>query len=187
MGLLCKSSAPGLRATLRFALTLARTYLSFFGDIFMQIDIKNLVTEGDAELFIPTYATDGSGALDVRAAVTNRVLVYPGQRVLVPLGFAINISDPGIAAILLPRSGLGHDHGIILGNSVGLIDSDYQGQLYASLFHTKKESKPFPVDRGMRIAQLAFVPVIRPNWNIVEDFDEPTERGEGGFGSTDLT
>ena len=107
--------------------------------------------------------------------------VEPGETVLIPTGFAMHISDPGLAAVILPRSGLGHKHGLVLGNLVGLIDSDYQGQVYVSCWN--RSSAPFTVEVGMRIAQLVFLPVVQATWEVVEDF-EASSRGAGGFGHT---
>ena len=141
----------------------------------------------DKDSFIPTLATDGSGAYDVRAACDETVTLYFSQRYLMPLGFALSIDNPSVGALLLPRSGLGHKQGIILGNGVGLIDSDYQGQVYASLFHTKKDAEPFRINRGDRIAQILFVPLIHPTFYTVNQFSIETERGTGGFGHTEIT
>ena len=130
---------------------------------------------------LPAYATPGSAGLDLRAMLDDSTSSGPGQTLLVPTGMAIHIGDPSLAAIILPRSGLGHKHGIVLGNLVGLIDSDYQGQLFVSVWN--RGQTPFTLNPLERIAQLVLVPVVQATFNIVESFDE-SERGTGGFGST---
>ena len=130
---------------------------------------------------LPEYSTSGSAGLDLRACIDAQMNIEPGQTVLVPTGFAINIEDPKYAAVILPRSGLGHKHGIVLGNLVGLIDSDYQGQIMVSVWNRGSES--FNIEPMDRIAQLVVIPVVQVKFNLVEDFDEST-RGSGGFGST---
>lgn len=130
---------------------------------------------------LPAYATPGSAGLDLRAATEHDIKIAPGETHLVPTGLAIHIGDPGLAAMILPRSGLGHKHGIVLGNLVGLIDSDYQGQLFVSVWN--RGNSTFHLTPLERIAQLIVVPVVQVGFNIVEDFDA-SERGEGGFGST---
>lgn len=130
---------------------------------------------------MPEYATSGSAGLDLRACVEEDLVVGPGETVLIPTGFAMHIADPLLAAVILPRSGLGHKHGLVLGNLVGLIDSDYQGQVYVSCWN--RSSVPFTVEFGMRIAQLVFVPVVQADWEVVENF-ESSDRGGGGFGHT---
>ncbi|MBV8646312.1 dUTP diphosphatase [Paludibacterium sp.] len=130
---------------------------------------------------LPAYATPGSAGLDLRAAIDQDILIHPGETHLVPTGMAIHIGDPGFAAMILPRSGLGHKHGIVLGNLVGLIDSDYQGQLFVSVWNRGGEA--FRLAPLERIAQLIIVPVAQVDFNIVDDF-AASERGEGGFGST---
>lgn len=144
-----------------------------------RIDIKIL----DARLHDspPQYATPGSAGLDLRACVAESLTIEPGQTVLVPTGMAIHLADPGLAAMILPRSGLGHKHGIVLGNLVGLIDSDYQGELMVSVWNRGQSS--FALNPLDRIAQLVIVPVLQVAFNVVEDFDASL-RGEGGFGST---
>jgi dUTP pyrophosphatase len=119
--------------------------------------------------------------MDLRACVDETLTVQPGETVLIPTGFAMHISDPAIAAVILPRSGLGHKHGIVLGNLVGLIDSDYQGQVFVSCWN--RSTTPFEVEAGARIAQMVFIPVTQASWEIVEDF-ETSDRGAGGFGHT---
>jgi len=129
----------------------------------------------------PAYATAGSAGLDLRACLDAPVTLRPGETVLVPGGIAIHLADPGLAAIVLPRSGLGHKHGIVLGNLVGLIDSDYQGQIMVSVWNRGGEA--FTIEPMERIAQLVIVPVVQAVFDIVEEF-AVSERGEGGFGST---
>ena len=130
---------------------------------------------------MPEYATAGSAGLDLRACLDTAITLQPGETVLIPTGMAIYIEDPGLAAMILPRSGLGHKHGIVLGNLVGLIDSDYQGQLMVSCWNRGNTS--FTIETGERIAQLVLVPVVQAKFSIVEEF-EATHRGEGGFGHT---
>jgi dUTP pyrophosphatase len=131
------------------------------------------------EFPLPTYATEGSAGLDLRACLDKPLVLEPGRAELIPTGLAIWIEDPGLAAVILPRSGLGHKHGIVLGNLVGLIDSDYQGQLMVSCWNRGQE--PFTVQPGERIAQLVVVPVVQVELTVVEDFTA-TARGAGGFG-----
>jgi len=145
------------------------------------IQLKILDSRIGGEYPLPDYATDGSAGMDLRACLDQTLNLEPGQTELLPTGIAIHISDPGLAAVLLPRSGLGHKHGIVLGNLVGLIDSDYQGQLYVSCWN--RGSKPFTVEPGERIAQMIFVPVVRAGFEVVEDFAD-SDRGAGGFGHT---
>ena len=130
---------------------------------------------------IPAYATPGSAGLDLRACLDEAVTLGPGQTTLIPTGLAIHIADPGLAAIILPRSGLGHKHGIVLGNLVGLIDSDYQGQLMVSCWN--RGQAEFTIQPFERIAQLVIVPVVQAQFRRVDSFDA-SERGAGGFGST---
>ncbi len=130
---------------------------------------------------LPTYATPGSAGLDLRACLDEPLVLQPGQTTLVPTGIAIHIGDPGLAAIILPRSGLGHKHGIVLGNLVGLIDSDYQGPLMVSCWN--RSQIPFTLQPMERLAQLVIVPVVQAVFQRVDDFDT-SGRGEGGFGST---
>ncbi|WP_324693578.1 dUTP diphosphatase [Candidatus Thiothrix phosphatis] len=131
------------------------------------------------EFPLPAYATNGSAGMDLRACLDEAVTLLPGDTHLVPTGLAIHIGDPGLAAVILPRSGLGHKHGIVLGNLVGLIDSDYQGQLFISCWNRGQD--PFTIQPGERIAQLVFVPVVQVALQQVEDFGS-SQRGEGGFG-----
>ena len=130
---------------------------------------------------LPDYATQGSAGFALRACVHEPLLVEPGQTELIPTGIAIHINDPELAAIILPRSGLGHKHGIVLGNLVGLIDSDYQGQVLVSCWN--RGYQPFTIDPGLRLAQMIIVPVVQVEFDVVRDFDSST-RGEGGFGHT---
>ena len=131
---------------------------------------------------LPAYATPGSAGLDLRACLDAPLVVQPGQTTLVPTGIAVHIGDPGLAAMILPRSGLGHKHGIVLGNLVGLIDSDYQGPLMVSCWN--RSQIPFTVQPMERLAQLVIVPVVQAMFQRVDEFDT-SDRGEGGFGSTD--
>jgi dUTP pyrophosphatase len=133
------------------------------------------------EFPLPTYATAGSAGLDLRACIDADLLLEPGKAELIPTGLAIYVQDPGLAAVVLPRSGLGHKHGVVLGNLVGLIDSDYQGQLMVSCWNRGRE--PFTIRPGERIAQLVVVPVVQVDLEVVEDFST-TQRGAGGFGSS---
>ena len=128
---------------------------------------------------IPHYATEGSAGLDMRACIDEPLTVSPGDTVLVPSGIAIHIGDPGLAAVLLPRSGLGHKHGLVLGNLTGLIDSDYQGQVFVSIWN--RSDREYEISPGERIAQMVFVPVEQVQFDVVEEFED-SRRGEGGFG-----
>ncbi len=143
------------------------------------VDLKILDPRITAQL--PQYATPGSAGLDLRACIDAALVIEPGQTVLIPTGLAMHIGDPGLAAMILPRSGLGHKHGIVLGNLVGLIDSDYQGPLMVSCWN--RGSVAFTVQPFERIAQLVIVPVVRAAFRVVEEFGS-SQRGEGGFGST---
>jgi dUTP pyrophosphatase len=129
----------------------------------------------------PEYATSGSAGMDIRACIDETLEIGPGQTALVPTGFAMHIDDAGLAAILLPRSGLGHKHGIVLGNLTGLIDSDYQGQVFVSCWNRSSES--FTINPGDRIAQMMIIPVVQANFIVVDEFYE-SARGAGGFGHT---
>lgn len=141
------------------------------------IDVKIL----DPRVQLPTYATPGSAGLDLRACIDTALTIQPGETVLVPTGLAIHIANPDYAAMILPRSGMGHKHGIVLGNLVGLIDSDYQGQLMVSTWNRGQTA--FTLNPLERLAQLVIVPVLQVGFNIVNDFDK-SERAEAGFGST---
>jgi dUTP pyrophosphatase len=129
----------------------------------------------------PHYATQGAAGLDLRACIDAPLTIAPGETHLIPSGMAIHLADPGMAALILPRSGLGHKHGIVLGNLVGLIDSDYQGQIFVSTWNRGRE--PFTLNPLERLAQLVVVPVLQVAFNVVDTFDA-SERGDGGFGST---
>ena len=130
---------------------------------------------------LPDYATAGSAGVDLRACVDETLTILPGQTVLVPTGMAIHVANPGLAAVILPRSGLGHKHGIVLGNLVGLIDSDYQGQLMVSCWNRGRDA--FELEPGARLAQMVFVPVVQVGFEVVDEF-RVSDRGEGGFGHT---
>lgn len=145
------------------------------------IKLKILDQRLGDEFPLPDYATEGSAGVDLRACVESPVTVKPGETTLIPTGMAIHIGDPSLAAVLLPRSGLGHKHGIVLGNLVGLIDSDYQGQVFVSCWN--RSASPFEIEPGARIAQLVFLPIVRARWERVADF-EASERAGGGFGHT---
>lgn len=145
----------------------------------MQLQYRLLDARLGDQFPLPAYATDGSAGLDLRAMVKEPLTLEPGQTELLPTGMAIHISDPGYAGMILPRSGLGHKHGIVLGNLVGLIDSDYQGELMVSCWN--RGNQPFTVEPGERIAQLVIVPVMQVQLEQVETFTN-TERGSGGFG-----
>jgi dUTP pyrophosphatase len=144
-----------------------------------EIELKILDDRLGDEFPLPDYATPGSAGMDLRAMLQEPLEIAPGQTELIPTGIAIHIADPSLAAVILPRSGLGHKHGIVLGNLVGLIDSDYQGQLFVSCWN--RGDKRFTMEIGERLAQLVIVPVVQARFNIVEEFDE-SHRGEGGFG-----
>lgn len=149
----------------------------------MNIEVEMKVLDERMADFVPTYATAGSAGLDLRACLDEEVVLQPGETFLVPTGLAIYLADPAYAAVLLPRSGLGHKHGIVLGNLVGLIDSDYQGELKVSLWN--RGSEPFAVKPFERIAQMVVVPIVQAHFKRVEEF-VGSSRGEGGFGSTGL-
>ena len=144
-----------------------------------KIQLKILDPRIGNEIALPEYATDGSAGMDLRAALDETTVIKPGETILIPTGMAIYVEDPHMAAIVLPRSGLGHKHGIVLGNLVGLIDSDYQGQLFVSCWNRGHES--FTIEIGDRVAQLVLVPVIQAQFEVVDEFDS-TLRGDGGFG-----
>ncbi len=145
----------------------------------IKVDLKLL--DPRLHTHLPAYASPGSAGLDLRACIEHVMTLHPGETELIPTGMAIHIGDPGYAAMILPRSGLGHKHGIVLGNLVGLIDSDYQGQLFISCWNRGRT--PFMLSPMERIAQLVIVPVMHADFNVVEEFPV-SERGEGGFGST---
>lgn len=146
-----------------------------------KIEMKILDQRLGHEFPLPHYSTDGSAGMDMRAMLEEPMEIKPGETHLIPTGIAIHIADPGLAAVLLPRSGLGHKKGIVLGNLVGLIDSDYQGQIFVSCWNRGEET--FTVQVGERIAQMVFIPVVQAEFNIVDEFDS-SRRGEGGFGHT---
>jgi dUTP pyrophosphatase len=145
------------------------------------VQIKILDERLGTEFPLPDYATGGSAGLDLRACLDGAITLEPGATQLIPTGFAMHMQDTGLAAVILPRSGLGHKHGIVLGNLVGLIDSDYQGQVFVSCWNRSKE--PFVVEPGARIAQLVFLPIIQAQWERVTEFEE-SDRAGGGFGHT---
>jgi len=146
-----------------------------------KVQLKILDPRLGDEFPLPDYATDGSAGMDLRACLNEPLPLAPGDTALIPTGIAIHMEDPELASVILPRSGLGHKHGIVLGNLVGLIDSDYQGQIFVSCWN--RGQTEFTIQPGERIAQLVFVPVVRAAFECVEDFSE-TERGAGGFGHT---
>jgi dUTP pyrophosphatase len=143
------------------------------------IELKILDQRIGESIPLPHYATNGSAGMDMRACIDEPVTVAPGETVLVPTGLAIHVADPSLAAVLLPRSGLGHKHGLVLGNLTGLIDSDYQGQVFISCWN--RSTKSYEVQPAERIAQMVFVPVEQVELKVVEDFDA-SKRGAGGFG-----
>jgi dUTP pyrophosphatase len=143
------------------------------------IELKILDPRLGRDFPLPDYATEGSAGVDLRACVDDALTIAPGETVLIPTGMAIHIGDPSLAAVLLPRSGLGHKHGIVLGNLVGLIDSDYQGQVMVSCWN--RGATGFTVQPGERIAQMVLVPVVQARFEVVESFQQ-SDRGTGGFG-----
>ncbi|MCY1343033.1 Deoxyuridine 5'-triphosphate nucleotidohydrolase [compost metagenome] len=145
------------------------------------LQAKILDSRLGSEFPLPQYATPGSAGLDLRAMLKEEVVLEPGQTILIPTGLSIHIADPGLAALILPRSGLGHKHGVVLGNLVGLIDSDYQGELMVSCWNRGQTT--FRIAIGERIAQLVLVPVVQAHFELVDEFHE-SERGTGGFGHT---
>ena len=145
------------------------------------VQLKILDPRLGDEFPLPEYATGGSAGMDLPACVDEALTIAPGETKLIPAGFAMHMQETGLAAVILPRSGLGHKHGIVLGNLVGLIDSDYQGQVYVSCWN--RSDREFTVEPGMRIAQLVFVPVVQARWERVDEF-ESSERAAGGFGHT---
>ena len=148
-----------------------------------QIKLKILDSRIGNQFPLPAYATQGSAGLDLTACVQETTLVKPAATLLIPTGISIYIADPGLAGVILPRSGLGHKHGIVLGNLVGLIDSDYQGPLMVSLWNRSHEA--FKIEAGDRIAQLVFVPIVQTDFEVVDNFSE-SERGAGGFGHSGI-
>lgn len=143
------------------------------------IELKILDPRVGDSIPLPHYATDGSAGLDMRACIDEPLTIAPGETELIPTGLAIHVRDPGLAALLLPRSGLGHKHGLVLGNLTGLIDSDYQGQVFISCWN--RSSKSYEISPGERIAQMVFVCVEQVQFNVVDEFED-SGRGEGGFG-----
>jgi dUTP pyrophosphatase len=146
-----------------------------------KIQLKILDERLGNSIELPDYATTGSAGLDLRACLDENITLQPGETTLIPTGLAIHIDDPSLAAVILPRSGLGHKHGIVLGNLVGLIDSDYQGQLFVSCWN--RGQTPFEIEIGERIAQMVFVPVVQVGFEQVDEFTS-SDRGTGGFGHT---
>ena len=145
------------------------------------VQLKILDPRLGTEFPLPQYATEGSAGMDLPACVDEPLVIAPGETRLIPTGFAMHMQETGLAAVILPRSGMGHKHGIVLGNLVGLIDSDYQGQVFVSCWN--RSNRAFTVEPGMRIAQLVFVPVVQARWERVEEF-EASDRAAGGFGHT---
>ncbi|MFV0596453.1 dUTP diphosphatase [Shewanella sp.] len=143
------------------------------------IELKILDSRIGSEFPLPAYATPGSAGMDLRAMIDTTMTIAPGETQLIPTGIAIHVADPSLAAVILPRSGLGHKYGIVLGNLVGLIDSDYQGPLMVSCWN--RSDAPFTLEIGDRLAQLVFVPVVQAQFKLVDEFDS-SDRGEGGFG-----
>lgn len=149
-----------------------------------KIELKILDARLGNEIALPAYATTGSAGMDLRACIDAPLVIKPGETQLIPTGMAIHLCDPGLAAVILPRSGLGHKHGIVLGNLVGLIDSDYQGQLMISCWNRGQST--FTIEVGERIAQVVIVPVVQAEFEIVPEFVQ-SRRAEGGFGHTGRT
>ena len=145
------------------------------------VQIKIIDPRLGTDFPLPDYATGGSAGMDLRACLDQVLTITPGETRLIPTGFAMHMEDTGMAAVILPRSGLGHKHGIVLGNLVGLIDSDYQGQVFVSCWNRSEEL--FKIEPGARIAQLVFLPVVQVCWELVEEF-HTSDRGAGGFGHT---
>jgi dUTP pyrophosphatase len=148
------------------------------------IDLKILDPRLKDDRYVPQYATAGAAGIDLRACIEVAIKIHPGQTILVPTGIAIHLSDPTLAAMILPRSGLGHKHGIVLGNLVGLIDSDYQGEIFVSTWNRGHDT--FTLNPLDRLAQLVVVPVVQVSFNVVAEFPA-SERGAGGFGSTGVS
>jgi dUTP pyrophosphatase len=147
------------------------------------IELKILDPRVGDSIPLPHYATDGSAGLDMRACIDTPLAIAPGETELIPTGLAIHVRDPGLAAVLLPRSGLGHKHGLVLGNLTGLIDSDYQGQVFISCWN--RGSKSYEISPGERIAQMVFIRVEQVQFNVVDDFED-SNRGDGGFGHSGM-
>ncbi|MFM8391592.1 MAG: dUTP diphosphatase [Methylophilaceae bacterium] len=148
----------------------------------MSIQVELKILDERVRDNMPSYATAGSAGLDLRACIDDAITIQAGETVLIPTGMAIHLANPAYAAMILPRSGLGHKHGIVLGNLVGLIDSDYQGQLMVSAWN--RSDVAFTLEPMERLAQLVIVPVVQAQFNVVNEFAAATERGEGGYGST---
>ena len=146
-----------------------------------KVDIKILNQRINKDFGVPQYETEGSAGIDLRACIDSPINLAPGQTELIPSGIAIHINDPTLAAVILPRSGLGHKQGLVLGNLVGLIDSDYQGQIFISCWN--RGNQLILIEPGLRLAQMVFVPIQQVDFRVVEEF-EMTDRGEGGFGHT---
>ena len=146
-----------------------------------KVDIKILNQRINKDFGVPQYETEGSAGIDLRACIDSPINLAPGQTELIPSGIAVHINDPTLAAVILPRSGLGHKQGLVLGNLVGLIDSDYQGQIFISCWN--RGSQLILIEPGLRLAQMVFVPIQQVDFRVVEEFDM-TDRGEGGFGHT---
>ena len=146
-----------------------------------KVDIKILNQRINKDFGVPQYETEGSAGIDLRACIDSPINLAPGQTELIPSGIAIHINDPTLAAVILPRSGLGHKQGLVLGNLVGLIDSDYQGQVFISCWN--RGNQLILIEPGLRLAQMVFVPIQQVDFRVVEEF-EMTDRGEGGFGHT---
>ena len=146
-----------------------------------RVQIKAIDPRLGTDFPLPEYATAGSAGMDLRACLDEAMTIVPGETKLIPTGFAMHMEESGMAAVILPRSGLCHKHGIVLGNLVGLIDSDYQGQVYVSCWN--RSDRDFRIEPGARIAQLVFLPVVQAAWELVEDF-KISDRGAGGFGHT---
>lgn len=144
------------------------------------VDVKIIDKRIGNEIPMPAYATAGSAGIDLRACIDEPIELNPNDTVMIKSGLAVHMKDKSLAAVILPRSGLGHKHGIVIGNLVGLIDSDYQGEIMLSMWNRGKD--PFVINVGDRLAQMVFVPVIQPQFNIVGQFEDETERGAGGFG-----
>jgi dUTP pyrophosphatase len=146
-----------------------------------RVQLKVVDARIGREIPLPEYATSGSAGVDLRACIDEALVLRPGETRLVPTGIAVHMADPGLAAVILPRSGLGHKHGIVLGNLVGLIDSDYQGQIMVSCWN--RGTVDFTLEPGARLAQMVFVPIVQVNFDVVDEFTA-SQRGAGGFGHT---